>query len=223
MAPLDHPCDVSPFCRPVSAALAPSDLPFDLPWRWVHLGPIEPRVVPVTEHRCPRRLVTRRLEPSNGLGRFSGYQFDLLGLATVPPDVAACWHAGAGLWYVYAVAHRVSEGVGVEWRAGRSGIGTFVPVGLEPQSAPDAGAIIGRCFELLLGRAIAAARPRSGGRRRDPELKAQHDALAAEAEALKAAGHTYGVIARNLHVDERTLRTYRRDLHASSTDLRRSS
>jgi len=223
MAPFDHPCDVSPFCRPVSTVLTRSGLPLDLPWRWVHLGPIEPRIVPVIEHRCRRQFSTSRLDQANGLGRFSGYHLDLLGLAARPPDVAARWYPGARLWAVYAVAHRVAEGVGVEWRAESSGIGTFAPIGLGADPIPDTGAIIGRCFDLLLGRALGAERPKAGGRRRDPEMKAHHDAIAAEAEALKAAGGNYGVIARNFNIDERTLRTYRHEWHASSTELRRSS
>lgn len=225
MAPRDHPCDVSPFCRGIRAALEPAGLPLDIPWRWVHLGPIEPRTVPVVEHGT-RSLATYRVEQANGLGRFSGYQLDLLGTATSPPAVAARWHAATRLWYVLAVAHRVAEGVGVEWRAERSGVGRFVPVGLGPDPAPDVGAIIGRCFDLLLGRAFGAVSPRAGGRPRDPELAAQHAAIAAEAEALKAAEprRTYTAIAASFGIDERTLRTYRADARDARRDaLRRSS
>lgn len=233
MAPVDHPCDVSPFCRPASAVLADIGLPSGLPYRWVHLGPIEPRHLPVAEHRCEARLASRRVEPSNGLGRFGGYQLDVFGSGTRPSGVAARFRPEVGLWVVYAVVHRVAEGLGVEWRAGRSGIGTFVPVGLLDEPVADVGAILGRCFDLFLGRGLGAVASRKTGRPRGPsaEVQAQHDERAAEAEALKAAGQSIELIARNMGIDPRTLYTWRRDWRsrqqsaeaAPSVDLRRSS
>lgn len=235
MAPLDHSCDVSPFCRPARAELTRSQLPLDLPWRWVHLGPIEPRVVPVVEHRCRRQLASRRLEHAGGLGRFTGYHLDLLGTDDAPPDVAARWHAETGLWVVYAVAHRVSEGVGVVWRAERAGPGVFRPVGIDvADPVPDLGAIVGRCIDLLLGRALDASLSRHVGRPRGPSaaMRARQDAITAEAEAIKTADprRSWASIAASFYVDERTLRTWRRNLRARrrsaearATDLRRSS
>lgn len=209
MAPADHSCDVSPRCGSIPERLQVLGLPADLPFHWCHLGPFSTDTVRLAAHDGRGRLLSWRLHAAGGLGRFGGYRLDLLGTSSPPPGVAASYHHLAQLWYVYAVAWRDDDGPRVEWRADRSGPGTLTthqPISLLSR---DGDAVAGRCKELLLGK-LAPHRGRPPRTDDDVRTSAQ---LGIEGETIKARcpRKRWRLIARQLGVDERTLRRARAD------------
>lgn len=208
MAPDDHPCDVSPFCGPIPEQLRSLGVPTDLPVRWCHLGPIRTDAARVVQHWTCSYSRSRVLAATGGLGRFGGYHLDVLGMSSPPPGVAANYHQLLQVWYVYAVAWRDPDGPRVEWCAEPCGPGELTIRQRGPLAQPDAEAVAGRCKDLLQGRLTPRGRPP----KTDDEVLVGAE-LGVRAEAIKARcpRKTWRVIARQVGVDERTLRRVRAD------------
>jgi hypothetical protein len=201
-------CHASPHCAPpqlLGEALGfhgggPS-------WSWLHLGPIEPGLVPIVEHRG-RNAVTRRLVHDSSLARFAGCHLDLLGSASPTPGVDANYHGMASFWYVYAVAWRTPDGPRVHWHVDSSGVAGFAPwiPGRRPLAADRR--LLTRLEDLLTGQISRAGR--HARVEDDPEIIKQ---IVESANAMKAANRklSWEIIASVHGVTDRSLRNYRAD------------
>jgi len=176
-------------------------------WSWLHLGPIEPGLVPIVEHRG-RSPVTRRLVHDSSLARFAGCHLDLLGSASPTPGVDANYHGLAGFWYVFAVAWRTPDGPRVHWHVDSSGADGFAPwIPGRRRLAADRRLLV-RLEDLLVGQLSRPGRP---ARVEDaPETIKQ---IVESAHAARAANPklSWEIIADGLGVSDRTLRNYRAD------------
>lgn len=202
-------CDVSPFCSPAHETISALGLAPDLPWRWLHLGPIGPKSLRAVEHCGHGRERREQMAKAIGaIGRFAGYRLDLLGMTTPPPGIAASWNPTARLWFVHGVAWRRADEVRVEWRAERDGPGALTIVRAAGVARPDALVIAGRCEDLLTGRLVRPGRPPL-----DEYAAWRNHELAVRAEEIKAEHPRlpWRVIAGGLGISERALRNYRAD------------
>jgi len=176
-------------------------------WSWLHLGPIEPGLVPIVEHRG-RSPVTRRLMHDSSLARFAGCHLDLLGSASPTPGVDANYHGLAGFWYVFAVAWRTPDGPTVTWRVDSSGADGFAPwIPGRRGLAADRHLLL-RLEDLLTGQ--LSRRGRRARVEDDPEIIKQ---IVESANATKAANRklSWDIIAQSHGLTDRTLRNYRAD------------
>lgn len=206
MAPGDQGCDGSPFCSPVRLRVMALGLAPDLPWRWIHLGPIGPHGIPLVEHRGRCWRTDRTVSSDGPIGRFGGYHLDLLGMPSAPIGTGASFQATAGLWFVYGVAWRDPSGPRAEWEANQVGPGELRLLLGADGLRPDFWAIAGRCADLLSGRLARRGHPLA-----DSTEAWRNYELAVKAEEIKARdpGLPYSVIASSLGVSERALRSYR--------------
>jgi len=176
-------------------------------WSWLHLGPIEPGLVPIVEHRG-RSAVTRRLVHDSSLARFAGCHLDLLGSASPTTGADANYHGLAGFWYVYAVAWRTPDGPRMHWQVDRSGVAGFAPWIPGRRGLAADRHLLARLEDLLIGQ---LSRP--GRRTRVEEAPEAIQQIVESATAIKAANRklAWPIIANGHGVSERTLRNYRAD------------
>ncbi len=176
-------------------------------WSWLHLGPIEPGLVPIVEHRG-RNAVTRRLVHDSSLARFAGCHLDLLGSASPTPGVDANYHGLAGFWFVFAVAWRTPDGPRMHWHVNGAGEDGFAPWIPGRRGLAADRRLLGRLEDLLTGQLSRPGRP---ARVEDTPERIQQ--IVESADAMRAANPklSWDIIADGLGVTDRTLRNYRAD------------
>src|SRR5262245_51432070 len=121
-------CVASPHCRTAARELlAELGLPAGSPYRWIHVGPIEPRRSPIAVHDgsvvSPDSRWSWRLVPTWPEHRaYPGFSIDLLALrerASLPARRIVVRREGTVeiLYVVLAVAWRRADGPSANWRA----------------------------------------------------------------------------------------------------------
>jgi hypothetical protein len=187
-------------------------------WSWLHLGPIEPGLVPIVEHRG-QNAVTRRLMHDSSLARFAGCHLDLLGSASPTPGVDANYHGLAGFWYVFAVAWRTSDGPSVTWRLDGSGADGFAPWIPGRRLLAADRRLLAKLEDLLVGHLS-----RRGRHARVEDAPESIQQIVESANAMKAANRklTWQIIANVHGVTDRALRNYRADARRGLLTLGRS-
>lgn len=203
-------CVASPYCEPLVEIAPRLGVSPALPWRWVHLGPLEVGLTLLTEHRASGPSDVRQVATGPEWGAYGGMFVDLLGLSSPPRGIQASYHGLAGLWWVYAVAHRGPTEPSVSmWASGDGSVTQRVRLPSPPTTSLYEDRFVKRCIALLQGR-LGRRAPRPA---RIVNSLARIDAIVSQAEAIRARSPAvpWSVIAGRLGVAERSLRRYRND------------